>query len=189
VLPPQVDPAPHNNPVGLVVRFATTHGNRSRHFDDPPSQHDPGTGCGGKVRWNLADRLPRPRRDDVRGFHLPDLGLPPHRCLRLSGRDIVIINGDAPGVDWAFSRACTRLGVATEVHSADWHTLGNITGPARNREMVQAGADLCVALHRDLAASKGTKDCVRQALAAGIPVYLIAMSVDGQCGCWPMMRG
>ena len=26
---------------------------------------------------------------------------------------------------------------------------------------------------RSLATSKGTKDCVRQALAAGIPVYLI----------------
>ena len=38
---------------------------------------------------------------------------------------------------------------------------------------VQAGADLCIALHRRLEASKGTKDCVRQALAAGIPVYLI----------------
>jgi hypothetical protein len=34
-------------------------------------------------------------------------------------------------------------------------------------------ADLCLALHRTLATSKGTKDCVRQALAAGIPVYLI----------------
>jgi hypothetical protein len=40
--------------------------------------------------------------------------------------------------------------------------------------MVEAGADLCVALHRELKTSKGTKDCVRQALAAGIKVYLIA---------------
>jgi hypothetical protein len=43
----------------------------------------------------------------------------------------------------------------------------------RNKEMVGAGADLCIALHRSLATSKRTKDCVRQALAAGIPVYLI----------------
>jgi hypothetical protein len=28
-------------------------------------------------------------------------------------------------------------------------------------------------LHHSLATSKGTKDCVRQALAAGIPVHLI----------------
>ncbi len=43
----------------------------------------------------------------------------------------------------------------------------------RDREMVKAGADLCIALHRSIETSKGTKDCVRQALAAGIPVYLI----------------
>jgi hypothetical protein len=52
--------------------------------------------------------------------------------------------------------------------------LVNIAGPKRNQEMVQAGADLCVALHRSIEASKGTKDCVRQAMAAGIPTYLIA---------------
>jgi hypothetical protein len=57
---------------------------------------------------------------------------------------------------------------------ADWRTLGNIAGPARNREMVQADVDLCMAIHRDIATSKATKDCVRQALAARIPVYLIA---------------
>jgi hypothetical protein len=39
--------------------------------------------------------------------------------------------------------------------------------------MVLAGADLCIALHRSIEASKGTKDCVRQALAARIPVWLI----------------
>jgi hypothetical protein len=38
---------------------------------------------------------------------------------------------------------------------------------------VNAGADLCIALHRTLETSKGTKDCIRQALAAGIPTYLI----------------
>ena len=43
----------------------------------------------------------------------------------------------------------------------------------RNREMVEAGADLCIALHRSIETSKGTKDCVGQAVAAGIPVYLV----------------
>jgi hypothetical protein len=38
---------------------------------------------------------------------------------------------------------------------------------------VQAGADLCIALHRSFETSKGTKDCVHLALVAGIPVYLI----------------
>jgi hypothetical protein len=60
-----------------------------------------------------------------------------------------------------------------EPHLADWKGLGNIAGPERNREMVEAGADLCIALHRSIETSKGTKDCVRQALAAGIPVWLV----------------
>ena len=59
------------------------------------------------------------------------------------------------------------------IHGHDWKGLGNVAGPARNLEMVQAGADLCIALHRSIETSKGTRDCVRQALAAGIPVYLI----------------
>jgi hypothetical protein len=56
---------------------------------------------------------------------------------------------------------------------ADWKGLGNVAGPQRNREMVKAGADLCIALHRSIETSKGTKDCIRQALAADVPVYLI----------------
>jgi hypothetical protein len=55
----------------------------------------------------------------------------------------------------------------------NWKGLRNVAGPARNKEMVKAGADLCIALHRTLETSKGTKDCARQAIAAGIPTYLI----------------
>ena len=96
------------------------------------------------------------------------------RLVKRYGSDIMIVNGGTPGVDWAFSKACRKLRVATEVHTSDRRTLGNIAGPARNREMVQSGADQCVAFHRDLKTSNGTKDCIRQALAAGIAVYLIA---------------
>jgi len=39
--------------------------------------------------------------------------------------------------------------------------------------MIEKGADLCIALHRSIAKSTRTKDCIRQALAAGIPTYLI----------------
>jgi hypothetical protein len=39
--------------------------------------------------------------------------------------------------------------------------------------MVAAGAQMCIAFHRRLAYSRGTKDCVRRALEAGIPAYLI----------------
>jgi YspA, cpYpsA-related SLOG family len=96
-----------------------------------------------------------------------------NRLLARYGPDLVVVHGGAPGVDKAFSLAGRELVVAVEPHVADWKGLGNIAGPARNGEMVEAGADLCIALHRSIETSKGTKVCVRQALAAGIPVYLI----------------
>jgi hypothetical protein len=45
--------------------------------------------------------------------------------------------------------------------------------------MVAKGAGLCIAVHRFLMNSKGTKDCVLQAIAAGIPTWLID-SEDGE---------
>jgi hypothetical protein len=51
--------------------------------------------------------------------------------------------------------------------------LANVEVPMRNKEMVESGADLCIALNRTIQTSRGTRDCFRQALAAGIPTYLI----------------
>jgi hypothetical protein len=45
--------------------------------------------------------------------------------------------------------------------------------PVRNPEMVAAAAEMCFTFHRFLAGCSGTKDCVRRALEAGIPTYLI----------------
>jgi hypothetical protein len=96
-----------------------------------------------------------------------------NRLVARYGPNLVIVHGGACGVDNSFNLACREARITVEPHLADWKGLGNVAGPDRNREMVQAGADLCIALHRTLASSKGTKDCIRQALAAGIPVYLI----------------
>jgi hypothetical protein len=95
------------------------------------------------------------------------------RLVKRYGADALIINGGAAGVDTAFCEACRKLGIAFQPYLANWQSLGNLAGPARNREMVATKPDLCVAIHRDIIARKGTKDCVRQALAAGIPVWLI----------------
>jgi hypothetical protein len=84
-----------------------------------------------------------------------------------------MIHGGAPGVDNSFAAACRELGISTEPHLANWKGLGNIAGPVRNKEMVDSGADLCIALHRSIAKSKGTKNCVLHALNAGIPTYLV----------------
>jgi hypothetical protein len=101
----------------------------------------------------------------------------------------VIVHGGAPGLDWSFTEACADLGVPVEIHPARWDVLdvpGAIVrtnkdglrynanaGPIWNAAMVAAGAGMCVAFHRFLARSRGTKDCVRRAIEAGIPTYLI----------------
>jgi hypothetical protein len=39
--------------------------------------------------------------------------------------------------------------------------------------MVAAGAEMCLAFHRAISASKGTKDCARRAIAKGTSTDLI----------------
>lgn len=101
-------------------------------------------------------------------------GLVVGELVRLHGADgFVLVHGAATGVDSAFDGACRTLGVATEPHPALWSKYGPSAGPRRNSDMVALGADFCIAVHRRLASSKGTRDAVTKALAAGIPVTLI----------------
>jgi hypothetical protein len=95
------------------------------------------------------------------------------RLVARYGPGITIIQGGGAGVDNSFASACRDLGISTEPHFADWKGLGNIAGPVRNKEMVDSGADLCIALHCTVARSKGTKNCILHALNAGIATYLI----------------
>jgi hypothetical protein len=101
------------------------------------------------------------------------------RLIARCGYDLVIIHGGACGFDQSFAVACRNLGIGAEPHLPDWWGLGNIAGPARNRRMVEEGADLCIALHRTIESSKGTKDCVRQAIAAW-DGNRDAISIDGR---------
>jgi hypothetical protein len=96
------------------------------------------------------------------------------RLVARYGPGIVIVHGDARGVDQAVSMACMDLGVAQERHPAIWGRHGDAAGPIRNAEMVEAGAILCVAVHQMLCVGRGTKDCARRAIAAGIPTWHVA---------------
>ena len=90
--------------------------------------------------------------------------------------EIAIIHGAAPGVDSAFESAVElidRPEVVAWPHPAPWQVFGRRAGPLRNQAMVDLGADICIAVHPDLANSRGTKDCVRRAMDAGIPVWAV----------------
>lgn len=98
------------------------------------------------------------------------------RLVARYGPDLVIVHGAATGVDESFDTAARGLGIPTEPHPVtdeDWKRLGKRAGPLRNKRMIETGADLCIAVHRFVFNSKGTKDCARQAIQAGILTYLI----------------
>jgi hypothetical protein len=125
-----------------------------------------------------------------RDWYAPDMAAEVVRRLLIRyGPDLVIVHGGATRIDWSFTQACGNRGVKVEVHPARWDSLdvpeavirenkygvsyNANAGPIRNAKMVAAGAGMCVAFHRFLARSRGTKDCVRRAIEAGIPTYLV----------------
>jgi hypothetical protein len=89
------------------------------------------------------------------------------------GEELFIKVGDAPGLDalvrhvWGVEDIFWKRG---KIFYADWERYGNGAGPIRNHEMVDSGADECIAFPDD--ESKGTKDCAEYfARQSGIPVW------------------
>ena len=101
----------------------------------------------------------------------------------------MIVHGDATGVDESFATAAKGLGVAVEAHPADWDRLGKKAGPMRNGEMVRAGADLCIAVHRFIFNSKGTKDCPARRSRPGYRPTSSTPRRRCRSGCSPMNLG
>lgn len=104
----------------------------------------------------------------------------------LSQGTLTVVHGDCPtGADRAAARWCRlpvngprTVAVVEEPHPADWAQYGRAAGPIRNREMVDAGADLVLAfpLPGPKSLSKGTWDCIGAAEAHGIPVRVIEVT-------------
>lgn len=105
------------------------------------------------------------------------------------GAEVTIVHGGAIGADSIADRVARYWGggMVVEVHPADWR-LGKIAGPARNRKMVEAGADLCLAFiqpcrkpecrRRRPHGSHGASGCADMAEQAGIPTRRI--TADGR---------
>lgn len=90
----------------------------------------------------------------------------------------VVIEGEQRGAD-KMSRAMAESQVVpVEPYPADWDRYGKAAGPIRNTQMLREGKpDLVIAFHDDLAHSKGTKDMIRQALKAEVPVIAVGFNV------------
>ena len=87
--------------------------------------------------------------------------------------DMLVIHGACPtGADqWAdeFVDEWNEHGVRKKIFPAQWRIYGKKAGPLRNQEMVEFGADLCLAF--PLGISVGTRGCMEMAQKANIPVY------------------
>ncbi|MFK8851296.1 DUF2493 domain-containing protein [Streptomyces sp. Ac-502] len=112
-----------------------------------------------------------------------------HDATQLGHRSIVIVHGGADGADTLADLWARGAGLDVEVHEADWGHCGPdcppghrrprsrggdycpTAGPRRNQQLIDAGAHLVVAFHRD--SSRGTADCITRAQAAGLPVRRI----------------
>jgi len=79
----------------------------------------------------------------------------------------ILVHGDARGADQMAAELHAAYGFTSEPHPANWESLGKRAGFVRNAEMVDLGADLCLAFIKNN--SKGATMCADLAEKAGIP--------------------
>lgn len=84
---------------------------------------------------------------------------------------VTLIHGGAPGIDEIADRIANMWDWDVEVYPADWDSFGNAAGPMRNQQMVDSGADICIAFPAP--DSKGTWNCVNKARSAKIKTIVI----------------
>ena len=85
-----------------------------------------------------------------------------------------IVHGAARGADSLAAHAAKMRKIPVLAFPADWDRYKRAAGPIRNHLMLIEGKpNVVLAFHKDLDSSKGTKDMVTKAIAAGIPVRLI----------------
>lgn len=101
-------------------------------------------------------------------------------AIECEGNDefLWVIAGEAPGADTIAKEWAKDVGrydnlVQYEGHHAQWKKYGKGAGPVRNAEMLDRNPDIVLLFHDNIKNSKGTKNMRDQAVAAGVPAYLI----------------
>lgn len=88
------------------------------------------------------------------------------------GRSVQLAHGAAAGADAYADTIARRLRVEVLPFRAEWDRYGRAAGMKRNVRMLdEFRPHVVFAFSADLATSRGTAGCVREALKRGIPVY------------------
>ena len=85
-----------------------------------------------------------------------------------------VIEGGQRGADLLARAAAEELGLPCIQKDAEWKVYGKAAGPIRNRLMLKEDPDLVLAFHENISESKGTKNMIKQARAAGKQVEIHA---------------
>jgi hypothetical protein len=106
-------------------------------------------------------------------------------CLLIaeeSGEELEVIHGnqgkkDGTGLDKMAGRIAKNLGAKVTAVPAEWDRYPRgAAGPIRNKKMLDMDPSFLIAFHADLKSSRGTKNCVKEALKRKIPVALVENS-------------
>jgi YspA, cpYpsA-related SLOG family len=97
--------------------------------------------------------------------------------------NLTMINGGAKGADTICLRWAGMRGVPTEVYKANWTKHHKAAGPIRNREMIARlkqteGTVVMAFVYGKLYDSRGTKNCVDQAIKAGFTPNVYEHTAD-----------
>ena len=85
----------------------------------------------------------------------------------------LFVLGDARGLDTIARVAVEQAELPSVLEVADWERLGRAAGHIRNSAMLDhlEPGDILLAFHHDPPSSKGTTNCVEQAVSRGIQVH------------------
>lgn len=93
----------------------------------------------------------------------------------------ILVHGACPtGADFIADIYGKTRQFEVRPYPADWESEGKAAGPKRNARMIREEhkrgepIDLCIAFSDDLERSRGTRDCVMRARAAGIKTVVIS---------------
>lgn len=93
-------------------------------------------------------------------------------CAVASRSPLLVVHGAASGADTCADQIARRYGWTVERHPAQWRDLGKRAGMTRNQQMVDLGADVCLAFIRNRSA--GATHCANAAERAGIATIRFA---------------